>query len=502
MHNLFARQLKKYCSDPNAFLENYPDLINAIDEAYGRFDSDRLMMERSLEIASSELTEKNESLKQTIESLDFLAYSDSLTGLRNRPYFLDQLGKAIHKHREKPDHFFAVLFLDLDRFKLINDALGNTQGDKIIRQVASRMDALASSNLTISRFSGDEFAILIENIRDESEVLSFIHRIIETMKAPFQIGNHELSVTMSIGVSFSKLASLDQSDILQNADTAMSHAKKKGNGQFQIFDASMQSLAMDRIQIEAALRLALEKKEFKIYYQPIVNAKDLAVGGFEALIRWEHPEKGFISPLAFIPIAEENGMIIDIGDWVFKESAKMIQKFQEMGKDIYISVNLSFSQFQERNIPQYIENLIKEYAINPKNLYVELTESSIMKDVSKGMDMLSEIIATGARLSLDDFGTGYSSLSYLKKFPVHNMKIDQTFIKELDLSKRDRDIVNAIIAVAHSLDLTVTAEGVENISQLKLLKAFGCDRIQGYYISKPLPEEKVLEFLALPNIQH
>ncbi len=502
MHSLFARQLRKYCSDLNVFSENYPDLIRVINEAYSRFDSDRLMMERSLEIASSELTEKNESLKQTIESLDFLAYSDSLTGLRNRPYFLDRLSKAIQQHREKPDHFFAVLFLDLDRFKLINDALGNSQGDKVIRQVASRIDGLILSNQTLSRFSGDEFAILIENIREENEVISFIHRIQETMKAPFKIENHELSITLSIGVSFSKFASVDQSDILQNADTAMSHAKKKGNGQFQIFDSSMQSLAMDRIQIEASLRLALEKNEFKLHYQPIVDANNLSVGGFEALIRWEHPEKGFITPLAFIPIAEENGMIVEIGDWVFKESAKMIRKFQDMGKEIYISVNLSFSQFQERNIPQYIANLIKENGINPKSLYVELTESSIMKDVSRGMDMLAEIIATGAKLSLDDFGTGYSSLSYLKKFPVHNMKIDQAFIKELELSKRDRDIVNAIIAVAHSLDLTVTAEGVENISQLKLLRAFGCDRIQGYYISQPLPEEKVMEFLALPNIQH
>ncbi|HMW04720.1 MAG TPA: EAL domain-containing protein [Leptospiraceae bacterium] len=494
-HSLLKRQIKKHCTDNyNQFIEQNEKFLLAIDEAYNRFDADRLMIERSLELTSQELMEKNKSLLNYIEKLNFIAYHDTLTHLYNRAYLIDKLEEKIKAFHKNPDKTFALLFLEVDRFKIINDAFGHSMGDKLLIKIASRINQFSSENITIARLGGDEFVLLIENYKSEEETLIFANQIISILSPAFKIDYHEVFVTVSIGIAFSNLSYESPADILRDADTAMFYAKKMGRGRVQIFQGSMHNSAAFLIELESNLRQAIDKNEFILYYQPILNASGTQVNGLEALIRWNHPSKGFISPVEFIPIAEETGMINAIGEWVIRNAVSKCKSLQSLHYGIYISVNLSFVQFKEKNITEIISKILKEEDLDPKLFYIELTESSIMENVFEGIEILNDLRNIGVKLSLDDFGTGYSSLSYLKKFPIHNLKIDQSFVRDIEKGMQDQEIVKAIISVAHSLGLSVTAEGIENRNQLTFLQSCGCDRLQGYFFSKPFPPEEIEEF--------
>lgn len=497
LHSLLKRQMKKYLTiTSEQFFEDNQKFVRAIDEAYNRFDADRLMIERSLELTSKELIEKNKSLLNYIEKLNYIAYHDTLTHLYNRAFLTDKLDMGIAKQKNNPSKVFAVLFLDLDRFKLINDAMGHSVGDKLLGKIATRLTEFSSKTVTIVRLGSDEFVVLVENIESEQEVLLLAENINKSLKHSFHVDYHEVFITVSIGIAFSSLGYENSSDILRDADTAMYNAKQKGRGRFQVFDKSMHNYAATLVELESNLRQAIQNNEFILYYQPIINALSDQVSGFEALIRWNHPVKGFIPPADFIPIAEETGMINVIGEWVIRTAVQMTKRLQAICPKVYVSVNLSFVQFREKNIVEVIKNILQETQLSPELLYIELTESNIMENVVSGMEILNKLRDIGVVLSLDDFGTGYSSLSYLKKFPIHNLKIDQSFVRDLEKGKQDQEIVKAIIAVAHSLDLTVTAEGIENENQIAFLKSFSCDRLQGYYFSKPLPFDQAIEYLT------
>lgn len=494
-HNLLKRQIKKHCKDNlDQFLLENEKFLQAIDEAYNRFDADRVMIERSLELTSQELIEKNKSLMNYIDKLNFIAFHDTLTRLYNRAYLIDRLEEKIKAYKENPEEQFAVLFLEVDRFKIINDAYGHSMGDKLLIKIASRLNEFSSERITISRLGGDEFVILFEKYKSEEEVSHFARQLISILNLAFKVEYHEVFLTVSIGIAFCTIGYDLPTDILRDADTAMYYAKKKGRGRLQIFKKSMHNSAAFMIEIESNLRQAIEKNEFILYYQQILNASGTIINGYEALIRWNHPQKGFISPAEFIPIAEETGMINAIGDWVIRSAVTKCKTIQTLHPNTYISVNLSFVQFKEKNIAEVISKILKEIDLDPKLLYIELTESSIMENVVEGINILNELRNIGVHLSLDDFGTGYSSLSYLKKIPIHNLKIDQSFVKDLEKGIQDQQIVKAIISVAHSLGLSVTAEGIENKNQFIFLQSYGCDRMQGYYFSKPMPETEVESF--------
>lgn len=496
LHNLLKRQIKKHCSNnTEKFIEENFNFIQAIEEAYNRFDADRVMIERSLELTSRELIEKNKSLLSYIEKLNYIAYHDTLTKLHNRAYLIEKLDSILLKLKKDSTKVFAILFLDLDRFKMINDAYGHSVGDKILVKIASRISEFESKKITVSRLGSDEFVVLIEDFVEQDEVLLLAENLMVSLKSSFRVDFHEVFLSISVGIAFSHAGYEISADILRDADTAMYYAKKRGRGRYQVFDKSMHNYAMSLVELELNLRQAIQKNEFILYYQPIVNATSETVSGFEALIRWNHPVKGFISPADFIPIAEETGMINAIGEWVIRTAAKMCKELQSILPNIYISVNLSFVQFREKNISELISNILSEANLEPKHLYIELTESNIMENVIAGMEVLNALREIGVYLSLDNFGTGYSSLSYLKKFPINNLKIDQSFVRDLEKGKQDQEIVKAIITVAHSLDLSVTAEGIENDNQFNYLKSFSCDRLQGYFFSKPLPPEQVIEFI-------
>jgi diguanylate cyclase (GGDEF)-like protein len=346
LHSLLKRQMKKYLTiTSEQFFEDNQKFVRAIDEAYNRFDADRLMIERSLELTSKELIEKNKSLLNYIEKLNYIAYHDTLTHLYNRAFLTDKLDMGIAKQKNNPSKVFAVLFLDLDRFKLINDAMGHSVGDKLLGKIATRLTEFSSKTVTIVRLGSDEFVVLVENIESEQEVLLLAENINKSLKHSFHVDYHEVFITVSIGIAFSSLGYENSSDILRDADTAMYNAKQKGRGRFQVFDKSMHNYAATLVELESNLRQAIQNNEFILYYQPIINALSDQVSGFEALIRWNHPVKGFIPPADFIPIAEETGMINVIGEWVIRTAAEMTKRLQAICPKVYVSVNLSFVQF-------------------------------------------------------------------------------------------------------------------------------------------------------------
>jgi diguanylate cyclase (GGDEF)-like protein len=494
IHNLLKRQIKKIYGDTEP-PELKKEFIESIDLAYKSFDSDRKMLERSLELTSEELMSKNTALVGFIEELNYLAFHDTLTGLYNRSFLINRISKSIQEFQNKENSTFAVIYLDMDRFKNINDAIGHTLGDKIIERVAKKLNQYSSDRCIIARLSGDEFIIIKEDINLKEDVIEFIRLIQIEIRQPIKIDVHELILTSSIGIVFYNKSHRIPADILRDADSALYHAKKRGRDRFEIFDDSMKEDAISIVEMEKDLRTAIERNEFKLYYQAIVNSKTKKISGFEALIRWEHPSKGFIPPIRFIPIAEEAGMISQIGEWVLHTAAKKCKDFRDKNLDFFISVNLSFAQFREKNIKDIISDIITDYEIDPNQLYIELTESTIMENIFYGIEILNLLRDIGIFLSIDDFGTGYSSLSYLKKFPINKIKIDQSFVKDIDKSKKDKEIIKAIINIAHSLELSVTAEGVETMDQLEFLQKADCDRLQGYLISRPLPEERLLEFI-------
>ena len=445
------------------------------------------------QILTRDITERMRAEEQLLHD----AFHDSLTGLPNRALFIDHLRLAVNHCRRRKGYIFAVLFIDLDRFKLINDSLGHMAGDEFLKAIARRLEICLRDGDTIARLGGDEFTILLDGIKDYSDAQRVAERVQEVLEQPFALAGRELFVTASIGIKYSSNGDEQPEDLLRDADTAMYCAKALGKAQYQEFDASMHSHALTLLQIESDLRRAIERGEFRVNYQPIVSLGDGRICGFEALVRWNHPERGLMSPSDFIPIAEETGLIIQIGRWVLREACLQMRRWHDafpVTKLMKISVNLSSKQFMQPTIVGQVLETLQETGLDPSSLKLEITESVMMERGDYAMGVLEQLSQAGVELSLDDFGTGYSSVSYINHFPVTALKIDQSFIKRIG-GEQNGEIVRAVIALARNLGLEVVAEGIETVMQLDLLKTLGCAQGQGYFFSEAVGEQSATELI-------
>ena len=439
-----------------------------------------------------------------------MAYYDDLTGLPNRALFHDRLQQSL-AHSERYKGNSAILFLDLDNFKRINDTLNHSVGDLLLKAVAERLSKYiriadtvarqgvkASSN-TVARLGGDEFTVLLTEINSLQDAAKVAQRILNSLSVPFRLDGHEVFVSGSIGIAVYPFDGEDMDSLLRNADTAMYHAKNQGKNNFQFYKQSMNATAFERLTMENDLRKAVERNELILYYQPKMDIRTGKIIAVEALLRWNHPDKGLLAPAEFISLAEETGLIIPIGEWVLKTACNQNKVWQRPGSGftrIAVSVNLSGQQFKQEGVVKVIEKVLHDSLLGPEYLELEITESVIMKNAEIIITMFHNLKNMGVQLSMDDFGTGYSSFSYLKRFPLDIIKIDRSFIKDISEKNEDAAIVKAIIAMAHTLKLRVVAEGVETEQQLELLRKLGCDEMQGYLLSTPLPADEIPEFLV------
>jgi diguanylate cyclase (GGDEF)-like protein/PAS domain S-box-containing protein len=436
-----------------------------------------------------------DALQRSQDRLSFLAYYDNLTSLPNRALLMERMQQAMLESR-RMERLVAILFLDLDRFKFINDTLGHDIGDALLKMVAERLAAQLRPGDTVSRYGGDEFTIVLANVAHLDDVTRIAQKILERFAHPFHIGGRDLFVTSSIGITLYPHDDSNGENLLKNADAAMYHAKERGRNTFQFYTAEMNVRAARRLSIETGLRHALDRKELSLHYQPQVDLKSGNLYGMEALLRWHSPEFGLVSPVEFIPLAEDTGLIQPIGEWVLRTACAQTRAWHRAGfPDLRIAVNLSARQFQRQNLVQIIRQTLTDSGLEPQYLDLELTESMLMHDMEHTVSVLKELDALGVALSVDDFGTGYSSLSYLKRFPIDVLKIDRSFVRDITASPDDAAIVTAIIAMAHSLEIKVIAEGVETLEQQEFLKQRDCDGMQGYYFSKPLSVEDFTRLL-------
>jgi diguanylate cyclase (GGDEF)-like protein/PAS domain S-box-containing protein len=442
-----------------------------------------------------DLTER----KRVEQELTRLAFHDTLTGLPNRALFSDRLQQAVVRS-ERHNEPLAVMFLDLDNFKIVNDSIGHEAGDCLLIAVAERLRSCLRLEDTVARLGGDELAVLIEGVADHDEAVSVAERIAGSLRSPISLAGHELFVTASIGIALATPGAEDAEGLLRKADLAMYRSKAAGKAQHTVFDQSMNAAALERLQLGSDLHLAIERNELTLLYQPIVTLGNQQIGELEALIRWNHPTLGMISPAVFVPIAEENGLIIPIGRWVLAEACQQIRQWQRQHpelRDLVMSVNLSAKQLNDPELVPEIRRILDETGLDPHCLKLELTETAVMSDVETTSGTLRDLKALGLALAIDDFGTGYSSLSYLKRLPLDTLKVDRSFVDGLGTDPQDTAIVRTVIALAKSLHLEVTGEGVETAEQSAQLQALGCDRGQGYLFARPLTAAAVAElFLA------
>ena len=443
--------------------------------------------------------------KLSEERLQFLAHHDALTGLPNRTLFLEHLRLALIT-AVRHQRLVAVLFLDLDRFKLINDTLGHATGDLVLKSVAERLTAclrrsdtvarLRNRNDTVARLGGDEFTLLLTDIAQTADVPIIVQRILNAFIPPFVIEGQELFVTPSIGISLYPNDGDNAEKLLRNADTALYRAKEQGRNNYQFYLPEMNAKVSERLTMENNLRKALEREELLLHYQPQVDLNTGQIIGMEALVRWHHPDSGLVSPAKFIPLAEETGLIISLGEWVLRTACAQNKAWQASGlSPIRVGVNLSGRQFQQKGLIETVSRALRETGLSAEYLELELTESILMQKVETITSALSELDAMGIQISIDDFGTGYSSLSYLKRFPISKLKVDRSFVNDITTDPDDAAITAAIITMAHSLKLKVVAEGVETPAQLAFLRSLKCDGMQGYLFSRPLASKEATELL-------
>jgi diguanylate cyclase (GGDEF)-like protein len=439
-----------------------------------------------------------ERLQKMFHDIQYFAYYDSLTNLPNRVLFNQQL-EAVLEKTKMYGQTSAVLFVDLDRFKVVNDTLGHGHGDLLLQIVAQRLRNCIESNDILSRMGGDEFTAVLSNINRE-QTAALAQRMLDAFSQPIDISGHEVFITPSIGISLFPDDGLDHQTLIKNADQAMYAAKDKGKNKYQFYASEMNETSSHKMNVETMMHKALDNHEFELYYQPKIHIETGVLTGLEALIRWRHPEKGWITPIDFIPIAEDTGLINPIGEWVLRTACAQNKAWQDAGyPSVSVSVNLSVRQMKEQSLVHLITQVLRETGLDPQYLELEITENISMHNMNDVLSTLHEIKRLGVKIAMDDFGTGYSSLSYLKKFPIDHLKIDQSFIRDIQLNQEDHSIVKAIIAMAHSLGMIVIAEGVETEAQSALLREMKCNEIQGYFISKPFPPENFSLFLAARN---
>ncbi len=439
----------------------------------------------------SDISERKESEEQ----IRALAYYDALTGLPNRRLFQDRLGLALpqmRRHKQK----LAVMFIDLDLFKRINDTLGHDVGDGVLCEMAERLKECVREGDTVSRMGGDEFTILQPDIKDAANAVQLATRIITSLRKPFTTGGHELMVTSSIGIALYPNDGETADDLTKNADTAMYRAKDLGRNNYQLYTDAMNAESVERLTMESYLRQAIERDEFSLNYQVKVDLASNRTTGVEALLRWNNHELGPVTPDRFIPLAEANGLILPIGEWVLREACRQARAWVEQGlEDITMAVNVSSRQLHQNDLDEVVLNILEETGLAAERLEIELTESMLMEHIEEVEPKLRRLRDLGVRIGIDDFGTGYSSLAYLKRLPIDTLKIDISFIRDVPDDTDDAEIVAAIIAMAHRLNLRVVAEGVENQEQVHFLRALGCDQIQGYLVGRPLSADNIASLL-------
>ncbi|MEI2583306.1 EAL domain-containing protein [Scytonema sp. PRP1] len=462
-------------SDPFTIVVTYVPLLNEHGEIH-----------QILGI-THDITERKRAEEQLLQN----AFYDVLTGLPNRALFMNRLGVALEQKKRHKDYLFAVLFLDLDRFKLINDSLGHLLGDQFLLEIAKRLESCVRSTDIAARLGGDEFTVLLDPIENVSNAIQVAERIQQELALPFRLNGHEVSTTASIGIALSSAVDYNQpQDVLRDADTAMYRAKALGKARYELFNLEMYEEAVARLELEIALRQAIERQEFQVYYQPIVSLTSGTISGFEALLRWQHPERGLVSPTDFIPIAEETGLIVSIGYWVLQEACRQMQAWRMCDDPTNslnkISVNLSIKQFSQPDLIEQMAQILHLTGLDACYLVLEITESVIMENGNETTVAFSKLREMGIELSIDDFGTGYSSLSRLHNFPISTLKIDRSFVTPIDNNGKNLEIIETIVTLAHKLGVDVTAEGVETKEQLAFLRRLNCEYGQGYFFSHPL----------------
>lgn len=431
---------------------------------------------------------------QTEQLIQHMAYHDSLTELPNRRLFESELSRALSQAKQQ-GQMMAILFLDLDRFKYINDSLGHPFGDRLLQALSRRLQDNIGHVGMLARMGGDEFTLLYPTLRMETEVTDIAERIIGALQQPLFVDDRECTVTASIGISLFPRDGEDVQTLMKHADAAMYSAKDKGRNSFNLYSSVMSLQMAERLEVEQELRWALERREFCLHYQPQVDGRSGEVVGVEALLRWQHPTWGMVSPAEFIPLAEETGLIVPIGEWVLRTACLQSREWQEVGYGpMRMAVNLSARQFQEDRLVETIERVLHETQMEAEFLELEITESAVMQNANRAIGTLHNLKNLGIHLSIDDFGTGYSSLSYLRDFPINRLKIDRSFVNDIT-ENADAVIAKSIIAMAHSLQMNVVAEGVENEVQSAFLREQECDELQGYYYSKPLPADVFQEWM-------
>lgn len=463
-----------------------------------------------LVIVNRDITDR----KRAEELLAHSAFHDGLTNLANRTLFLDRLGRALATSRRHSDFRFAVLFIDIDGFKIFNDSLGHNAGDALLVQISERLtlclrradtvsrprqrdDEAEIGDSTLARPGGDEFVVLAEDLRDPSDAVRVAERIQRKLALPFSVEDHEIVVTASIGIAFNSDTKAEAPDLLRDAEIAMYRAKHTGKARCEVFDNAMHAGALKRLQLETDMRRAVDNGEFKVYYQPIISLQNDAIVGFEALTRWHSP-KGLVMPNDFIPVADETGIILAINRQLLPEACRQLLSWQKLFPShppLSLSVNVSPKQFAQPDLASQIGELLRESGMDPHFVDLEITETIAMADAERSGGVLAQLKSLGVGLDIDDFGTGYSSLSRLQRFPVDTLKIDRAFVSRMDSDPETHEIVRIIITLAHNLGLKVVAEGVETQAQLDLLKKLGCERAQGYLFSKPVDDETILKLL-------
>ena len=434
--------------------------------------------------------------KQDEEMLYFLANHDQLTSLPNRNLFNEHLAVAL-THAARHGEKLAALFLDLDRFKNVNDTLGHQTGDALLQQVAQRFRACLRESDIVARLGGDEYTVMMRPVRDVQEVATCAQKLIDALSSPFTVEGHELFITCSIGVSMFPDDAGDAATLLKNADIAMYRAKDQGKNTYQFFSREATAATFEHLMLETSLRRALEREEFVLHFQPIVDLRSQRVTSMETLVRWQHPDFGMVSPIKFIPLAEETGLIVPIGQWVLEHACRAARALHAQGfGELHVAVNLSVKQFRERDLARSVALILERTGLASRYLELEVTEGSIgSKDTEAAIRTLHELKALGIHLSIDDFGTGYSSLAQLKRFPIDTLKVDQSFVRDITSDPDDAAIASAIIAMGHSLRLTIIAEGVETPEQLGFLRERECHKVQGFLFARPMPLEQVAVYL-------
>ncbi|MFQ5471535.1 MAG: putative bifunctional diguanylate cyclase/phosphodiesterase [Dehalococcoidia bacterium] len=425
-----------------------------------------------------------------------MAHHDALTGLPNRALFEDRLTVAVSQARRSGEAL-AVMYLDLDRFKLVNDTLGHGAGDRLLSMVADEISGLLREGDTVARVGGDEFTLLLPQVSGSEDAIEVANRILAQLKKPKRLAGQEFRVTTSIGVTFFPGDGEDPETLLRNADTAMYRAKERGRDNYQLFTPAMNASVVQRLALERDLRRALEREEFEVYYQPFASISDGQIVGAEALVRWNHPERGLVPPDEFIPFAEETGLIIPLGEWVLTEAVCQAKAWIDEGlPPLRLAVNLSVRQLQDDPLVDMVSSILKRCGLPAERLQLEITEGAMMDSVESAIRVVNDLRHLGVGVAVDDFGTGYSSLSYLKRFPIDTVKIDRSFVRDVTIDPNDAAIVTTVLAMARSLGLHVVAEGVETRQQLEFLREHGCDEFQGYLLSRPIKADEYVKLVS------